>query len=48
MMNRKKWLDKKMKEGKADETFLIIRSKKYTPRDITKNELFWMQVVKSV
>ena len=47
-MNRKEWLDKMIKDGKADETFPILWGKKYSPRDIAKNELFWMQVVKSI
>ena len=48
MINRKEWLDKMIKDGKADETFLIMCGKKYTPRDIAKNELFWMYVVRSL
>jgi len=42
------WLEKMEKEGRADETFIIIRGKEFTPRQIAKKELLWMQVVKSV
>ena len=44
-----KWLEKFEKEGKADEVFLIIRGKEYTPRKIAcMDYVFWKQVVKSV
>jgi len=43
-----KWLEKMEKEGKADEIFLIIGGKEFTPREIAKNELLFMQMVKSV
>ena len=44
-----KWLEKFEKAGKADEIFLIIREKEYTPRQIASMDyLFWKQVVKSV
>ena len=43
------WLKKMEKEGKADEVFLIIHGKEYTPRQIaTMDYRFWKQVVKSV
>ena len=43
------WLEKSEKEGKADEVFLIIRGKEYTPRQIASMDyIFWKQVVKSV
>lgn len=47
-LNRKIWLKKMEEKGIADDVFLILNGTKYTPRDIAKNELFWMQVVKSV
>ena len=44
-----KWLEKMEKEGRADEVFLIIRGKKFTPRQIASMDyIFWKQVVKSV
>ena len=43
------WLEKFEKEGRADEVFLIIRSKEYTPRQIASMDyVFWKQVAKSV
>jgi hypothetical protein len=37
------------KEGRADEVFLIIGGKKYTPRQIAAMDyVFWKHVVKSV
>jgi len=43
------WLDKMEKEGRADEVFLIIHGKEYTPRQIASMDyIFWKQVVKSV
>ena len=42
------WLEKFEKEGRADEVFIIIHGKEFTPREIAKNDLLWMQVVKSV
>lgn len=47
-LNKEEWLDRREKESRADETFIIIRGKKFTPREIAKNELLWIQVVKSV
>ena len=45
----KKWLEKFEKKGTADEVFLIIRGKEYTPRQIASMDyVFWKQVVKSV
>ena len=44
-----KWLEKFEKEGKADEVFLIIGEKEYTPRQIASMDyVFWKHVVKSV
>ena len=43
-----KWLEQIEKEGRADDVFLIIHGKQFTPREIAKNDLLWMQVVKSV
>jgi hypothetical protein len=44
-----KWLEKFEEEGKADEVFLIIRGKEYTPRQIASmDHIFWKQVAKSV
>ena len=44
-----KWLEKFEQEGKADEVFLIIHGREYTPRQITSMDyIFWKQVVKSV
>ena len=43
-----KWLEKIEKEGRADDVFFIIHGKQFTPREIAKNDLLWMQVVKSV
>ena len=43
-----KWLEKIENEGRADEVFLIIHGNQFTPREIAKNDLLWMQVVKSV
>lgn len=42
------WLEKMEKEGRAGEVFIIIHGKEFTPREIAKNELLWIQVVKSV
>jgi len=43
------WLDKLEKVGRADEIFIKIRDKEYTPRQIASMDyLFWKQVVKSV
>ncbi|MHA1192369.1 MAG: hypothetical protein ACTSP9_08740 [Promethearchaeota archaeon] len=43
------WLEKFEKERKADEVFLIICGKEYTPRQIASMDyIFWKQVVKSV
>jgi hypothetical protein len=47
-MNRKKWLEKMERDGRADDTLIIINGRHYTPRDIAKKELFWIQVVKSI
>ena len=48
-MNRSEWLAKIEKEGKADEVYLILNGKKYTPRQIASMDyIFWKQVVKSV
>ena len=47
-MNRQEWLAKMEREGRADETILIINGKHFTPREIAKKELLWMQVVKSI
>ena len=46
--NRQDWLAKLEKEGKADETLIIINGKPFTPREIAKKELLWIQVVKSI
>ena len=44
-----KWLKEFEKDGKADEVFLIIRGKEYTPRQIASMDyIFWKQVVKSI
>ena len=44
-----KWLEKFEKEGGADEVFLIIHGKEYTPRQIAcMDYIFWKLVVKSV
>ena len=43
------WLEKFEKEGKANEVFLIIHGKEYTPKQIASMDYrFWLQVVKSV
>jgi len=42
------WLEKMEKEGRADDVFIIIHGKEFTPREIVKNKLLWIQVVKSV
>ena len=43
------WLEKFESEGRADEVFLIIHGKEYTPRQIASMDYrFWLQVVKSV
>jgi hypothetical protein len=43
------WLEEMESEGKADEVFLIIHGKEYTPRQIASMDyIFWKQVVKSV
>lgn len=43
------WLEKMEKEGRADEVFIIIRGKEYTPRQIASMDYrFWLQAVKSV
>jgi len=43
------WLEKMEREGRADEVFLIICGKEYTPREIASMDyVFWKQVVKSV
>ena len=47
-MNRYEWLAKMEREGRADDTIIIINGKQFTPRDIAKKELLWMQVVKSI
>jgi len=46
--SRQKWLAKLNKEGKADEILIIINGKSFTPREIAKKELLWIQVVKSI
>ena len=44
-----KWLEKFEEEKKADEVFLIIGEKEYTPREIASMDyVFWKQVAKSV
>jgi len=44
-----KWLKEFENDGKADEVFLIIRGKEYTPRQIASMDyIFWKQVVKSI
>ena len=44
-----KWLEKFEKDGKADEVFLIIRGKEYTPRQIASMDyVLWKQIVKSI
>ena len=47
-MNRKEWLKKMKNEGKTNKTFMIINGKNFTPEEIVKNKLLWIQVVKSV
>ena len=42
------WLEKFEKKGRADEVFLIINGKEFTPREIAQNDILWIQVVKSV
>ena len=49
LLTPEEWLEKFEEEGKADETFLIIRGKEYTPRQIASMDyVLWKQVVKSV
>ena len=44
-----KWLARFEIEGNADEVFLIINEKEYTPRQIASMDyVFWKQIVKSV
>ncbi len=48
-LTSEKWLEKFEKEGKADEVFLIIGQKEYTPRQLASMDyVFWKHVVKSV
>ena len=47
-MNRQEWLAKMEREGRADETIIIIYGKHFTPRELVEKELLWMQVVKSI
>ncbi len=42
------WLKKMESQGKADEIFIILNGKGFTPRELAKKELLWLQVVKSV
>jgi hypothetical protein len=43
------WLKKMEEKGTADEVFLILNGKEYTPRQIASMDyIFWKQVVKSV
>ena len=43
------WLEKLEKQGRADEVFLTIQGREYTPRQIACSDyMFWLQVVKSV
>ena len=43
------WLKNMEREGRADEVFLIIHGKEFTPRQIAAMDYrFWKQVVKSV
>ena len=47
-MNRQEWLIKMEKKGIANKIFMIINGKGFTPEEIAKNELLWLQVVKSI
>ena len=47
-MNRKEWLNKMERKGRADRPLIKIYGKIFTPREIVKNELLWIQVVKSI
>jgi len=47
-MNRQKWLAKMERDGRADETLVVINGKRFTTREIAKNELLWINVVKSI
>jgi len=43
------WLERFVTNGTADDVFLIIRDKEYTPREIASMDyVFWKQVVKSM
>jgi hypothetical protein len=48
-LTHEEWLEKFENEEKADQVFLIIPNKKYTPKQIASMDyLFCKQVVKSV
>ena len=48
-LTQMKWLEKFEEEGTADDTFLLIRDKQYTPRELASMDyVFWKQVVKSI
>ena len=43
------WLKNMERQGIADDVFLIIHGKEFTPRQIVEMDyIFWKQVVKSV
>lgn len=39
-LHRQKWSAKLEKEGKADDTLIIINKKPYTPREIIKKSYY--------
>ena len=43
------WLDRFENQGTADEVFLVLNGKEYTPREIASMDyVFWKQVIKSI
>ena len=48
-LTQETWLKKMEEKGIADEVYLILNGKKYTPRQIASMDYrFWLQVVKSI
>ena len=48
MISRVEWLAKMEEAGKADDPLIYIYGKPFTPRDLVKNRVLWMQVLKSI
>ena len=48
MIIREEWLAKMERAGIADKPLIYIYGKPFTQRQLVKNKLLWMQVIKSI